>query len=58
MALFRVFVADKITKFPLAYYETRSNFKFTAKRKVIKYVLNNDKSYIVTATRIKGGKKK
>lgn len=58
MALFKVYVADKFTKIPLVYYEIKSNFKFMAKRKVIKDILNNDKSYIVVATKMKGNNKK
>ena len=49
--IYRVYVADKFTKIPLAYYDVRAWTKGSAKRKIFKEVCSKDDGYLVTAIR-------
>ena len=51
MRTYTVWIADKLTKFPLAFYEVVALTKWHAKRKVFKAVCQNDKSYLITVAR-------
>ena len=51
MQVYRVYVADKLTKMPLAYYDVRAWSKGSAKRKIFKVACSKDKSYLLTAIR-------
>ena len=53
MRLYRVYVADKLTKFPLAYYDIKAWSKRGAERKIFKQVCEKAISYLVTAKLIK-----
>lgn len=53
MRMYRVYIADKFTKWPLAHYDVKAWTKWGAKRKVFKHVCEKDTSYILTASRIK-----
>lgn len=47
MRLYRVHVADKFTKWPLAYYDVHAWTKWGAKRKIFK-ICEKDTSYLLT----------
>ena len=51
MRVYRVYVADRFTKIPLAYYDVRAWSKGSAKRKIFKVVCSKDKGYLLTAIR-------
>lgn len=48
MRLYRVWVADKFTRIPLAYYDVHALTKCGAKRKVFKSVCQKDTGYLLT----------
>lgn len=52
MRLYRVYIADKFTKMPLAYHEVHAWTKRGAKRKIFKWICEKDTSYILTATSV------
>lgn len=47
--MYRVWIADKFTKRPLAYHDVKAWTKAGAKRKIFKYVCESDTSYILMA---------
>lgn len=49
MRMYRVWIADKFTKWPLAYYDVKAWTKKGAKRKIFKNVCERDTSYILVA---------
>lgn len=49
MRLYRVYIADKFTKWPLVYHEVHAWTKRGAKRKIFKWVYEGDTSYILIA---------
>lgn len=53
--MYRVYITDKFTRFPLAYYDVRAITKRRAKTKIFKQVLKKDKSYLLIVSKIKGG---
>jgi hypothetical protein len=53
--MYRVYIADKFTRFPLAYYDVRAITKRRAKTKIFKQVLKKDKSYLLIVSKMKGG---
>jgi hypothetical protein len=48
MILYRVWIADKLTRMPLAYHDVFAWTKWGAKRKVFKSVCLKDASYLLT----------
>jgi hypothetical protein len=49
MRMYRVYIADKFTKWPLASHDVHAWTKWGAKRKIFKYVCEGDISYILVA---------
>ena len=49
MRTYKVWVADKLTKWPLVCYKIKAFTKWHAKRKVARHY---DKTYLITASRI------
>ena len=49
MRMYRVWIADKFTKWPLAYHDVKAWTKRGAKRKIFKRVCEGDTSYILVA---------
>ena len=47
--MYRVYIADKFTRMPLAYHDVKAWTKCGAKRKIFKYVCEYDTSYILVA---------
>ena len=48
MRLYRVWVADKFTRMPLAYYDVPAWTKYCAKRKVFNDICQKDTGYLLT----------
>jgi hypothetical protein len=48
MILYRVYIADKLTRMPLTYHDVYAWTKRGAKRKVFKSVCQKDTSYLLT----------
>lgn len=55
MRMYRVYITDKFSKLPFAYYDVRAINKRQAKSKIFKTVLKKDKSYLLIANKLKGG---
>ena len=55
MRTYKVIVADKFTGFPIGFFEVKAISKYWAKRIVFKDVCDKDKSYLIIATKMKGG---
>lgn len=49
MRLYRVWIADKLTRMPLAYYDIRAWTKLGAKHKIFTTVCQKDTGYLLTA---------
>lgn len=49
--VYRVYIADRLTKMPLAYYDVLAWTKAGAKLKIFKEVCSKDDSYLLTAIR-------
>lgn len=47
--MYRVYIADKFTRMPLAYHDVKAWTKRGAKHKIFKYVCEGDTSYILVA---------
>lgn len=58
MRLYRVWIADKFTKWPLVYHDVKACTKWGAKRKIFKWVCEKDTSYILTAVKVNETKSK
>lgn len=52
MRMYRVWIADKFTKWPLAYHDVKAWTKRGAKRKIFKLVCEKDTSYTLTAVAV------
>lgn len=52
MRMYRVYIADKFTKWPLAYHDVKAWTKTGAKRKIFKHVCEGDTSYILVASKV------
>ena len=52
MKKYRVYIADKLTKIPLATYEVSALGGWHAKAVVFRDVCRKDRSYIVTASKV------
>ena len=52
MRMYRVYIADKFTRMPLAYHDVKAWTKRGAKHKIFKYVCEGDTSYILVAKSI------
>jgi hypothetical protein len=53
MRLYRVYIIDTLTMWPLAYHEVHAWTKWGAKRKIFKWVYEKDKNYFLIASRTK-----
>ena len=53
--MYRVFIIDEFSKFPLAYHDVSAITKWGAKAKTFKWVCKKDKSYLLIAHKLKGG---
>lgn len=51
MRMYKVTIADKLTKWPLATYKIKALNKQHAKRKVFVQICKRDKSYLITASK-------
>lgn len=51
--MYRVYVIDRFSKWPLTYHEVYSWTKCGAKRKVFRYVCEKDNRYILVASMVK-----
>lgn len=49
MRMYRVWIVDKFTKWPLAYRDVKAWTKAGAKYKIFKHVCEGDTSYILVA---------
>jgi hypothetical protein len=49
MRLYRVYIADKFTKWPLAYHDVKAWTRWGAKRKIFKWIREKDTSYLLIA---------
>ena len=52
MRMYRVWIADKFTEWPLVYHEVHAWTKRGAKRKIFKWVCEKDTSYTLTAVAV------
>lgn len=52
MRMYRVYIVDKLTRWPLAYHEVHAWTKAGAKRKIFKWVCEGDTSYTLVAKKI------
>ena len=52
MRIYKVWIADKLTKCPLANYKIKALNKVHAKYKAFKDICNKDKSYLIIVSKL------
>lgn len=52
MRTYKVWIADKLTRWPLGRYEIKALTKWHARRKAFKEICHKDKGYLIIVSRL------